>query len=70
MFSFRKRDKTPKKADPVQPQAAQSLPGDNILGDDHVARVLELEEKVASENYGLKHIEELVQLYAVASCDR
>lgn len=69
MFSFRKREKTPVKASKLVTLSPTSEPSTPtaILEDAHIIRILELEEKVGTDNYTLKHVEDLVQLYAVFS---
>ena len=67
MFSFRKKDKQTAKE--PQAQAPPSVLVEDYLNDSNVVRILELEEKVADLSYNLKHVEELVQLYAVVPRD-
>jgi hypothetical protein len=64
LFGIRKRDKSPPPdtRDHNKEAAIQSC----NIHDGHIVRLLELEERIASNAYSLKNVEEVVQLYAVA----
>ena len=67
MFNFVQKQTTNMETaqSPESPASPLSDRGIALLSTGEIGRVLELEEKVQGDNFTLKHIEELLVLYAV-----